>query len=116
MLPAICRPADSSLSGENPVGDGPGSPTVDGPGGAGGGEPAEPGDPGALIGRERPNGRPTGGRREAGRETQHMRSGRKGEGQRAENAFNNINIGGGDVDGQPARFSQGRQVKKLSFK
>ena len=67
MLPAICRPADSSLSGENPVGDGPGSPTADGPGGAGGGEPAEPGDPGALIGRERPTERPADDGRPGGR-------------------------------------------------
>ena len=39
----------SELSGENPVGGGPGPPPRMDP--VGGGEPADPGDPGALIGR-----------------------------------------------------------------
>ena len=101
-----------------PVRRGSGAPS--GGGAGGGGEPADPGDPGALIGQERA--------------AQHMRSGcvrprregggREGEGQRAENAFNNINIGGDgggdgrtdvDGDGRPAWFAQGplREETKL---
>ena len=94
---------------------------VEGSGG-GGGEPAEPGDPGALIGRERPEegGRPgrragaggwTGDAAYAERAEMGRGRARAGEGQRAENAFNNINIGGGD-DGRPAGFSQGPQVEE----
>ena len=100
----------SELSGENPVGGRPGPPPRMDP--VGGGEPADadPGDPGALIGRG--GCRRAGGRRSicgASRDG----DGRGREGQRAENAFNNINIGGGDGDGddQTAGFSQGRQVQ-----
>lgn len=98
----------SELSGENPVGGRPGPPPRMDP--VGGGEPAEPGDPGALIGR--------GDCRRAGGDAAYAERAETGmgegrEGQRAENAFNNINIGGGDGDGddQTAGFSQGRQVQ-----